>query len=165
MTARVTVSVAVVVVVVLAVSAAMSAAAAKQVQGKGRLLAPVLVFASPPKGEKGTAEGLYGVYFRTAAGFAGPGHPPGTMEVDDAISQESEVVAHYGGGRPSGRCYGWAVWTTRKLSPKLTKKHAGDTVTVRFHAYHTALQVRKVTMRATPTRTSSWKKAVAKIGC
>jgi hypothetical protein len=145
----------------------MSAAATKQVHGKGRLVSPVLVFASPPKGNKKTDYGDYQVYFRTAAGFAGPGHETGTIRVDDAISYGSDDLSHAGGGKPSGRCYRWAVVTTRKLSPKLTKKEAGDNVTVRLHAYHTALQVRKVKMLGWYPEGgyAAAKKAVAKIGC
>lgn len=168
--ARVGVAIAAVAAVVVAGVAPVSAGTSKAVHGKGRLLSQMLVFADPPDGKKEKpAFYRYHVYFRTAGAFATSGHSAGPLEVDDAISQEADAVAHLGGGKPRGRCYAWTILTTRRLSPKVTKKQAGDTVTVRLDAYKTAVQVRKnVKMDAWPRKLNNdpaVKKAVRKIGC
>jgi hypothetical protein len=149
--------------------AGASAATTKHVHGKGRLLSPVLVFASLPDGKEKPAFYQYHVYFRTAGAFATSGHSAGSLEVDDAIGREADDVAHLGAGTPRGRCYSWTIVTLRKLSSKVTKKRAGDTVTVRLDAYKTAKQVRRnVRMGAWPRKANldpAVEKAVRGIGC
>jgi len=56
----------------------------------------------------------------------------------------------------------------RTSAPKLTKKHVGDTVKVRFRLTDTTPQVRTVRLRAWPRRYNddpTVKRAVARIGC
>jgi len=143
-------------------------AATKQAHGKGRLLAPVLVFFTPAKGNKKSQTAYYHVYFRTAAGIAGPGHMPGSIRVDDVADDDSELLSALGAGSPSGRCYRWTLMTTPKYSPKLTRKKVGDTVAVRLRLYDTDLQVRRARLRDWTSRSNGdpgVKKAIRKIGC
>ncbi len=146
--------------------------ASDRAYGKGRLLAPVLVFASAPAKKDKFPAWTYHVYFRTAGAFSkliGDGsHDPGTMKLDDAIGDPGEDFFVLGGGKPHGRCYEWFIAATRKGQPRITKKQIGDRVHVQLRLHATTPQARTVRLGAWPTRPSQWpsvRRAIKKIGC
>jgi len=146
--------------------------ASHRAYGKGRLLSPVLVFATPPAKKDEYPAWTYHVYFRTEGAFSkrrGDGsHDPGTMKLDDASGYPDEDLSIHGGGKPRGRCYEWFIAATRKDQPRITRKQIGDRVHVQLRLHATSPQARTVRLGAWPTRPSEWpsvRRAVKKIGC
>lgn len=148
---------------------ATSCPAPRPVRGRGRLLAPVLIY-------RDVAEQVYGgkylVFFRVAKSFSGKNDVgemvPGELRVEDVADTNDGFFGAFGLGSPAGKCYWWALWYSRHMN----RVPVGGTVKVALHLHRTSAQRTTATMRDLPQDNgSAWQSSptlardLAAIGC
>jgi len=143
--------------------------APRPVRGRGRLLAPVLVYRDVEEQVDG---GKYLVFFRVAKSFSGKNNVgemvPGELRVEDVADTNDGFFGSFGLGTTAGKCYWWVLWH----SPHLNRVPVGEQVKVALHLHRTSAQRTTATMREIPQDNgSAWESSptlardLAAIGC
>jgi len=143
--------------------------ALRPVRGRGRLLAPVLVYRDVAEQIDG---GKYLVFFRVAKSFSGKSNigemVPGELRVEDVADTNDGFFGAFGLGTPTGKCYWWVLWH----SPHLNGMPVGAKLKVALHLHRTSAQRTTATMREIPQDNgSAWESSptlardLAAIGC